>query len=366
MHKKFYQLIYDEMLERIKRGEFDDGSKMPTEFELAESYDVSRITSKRALDMLAADGYIVRVPGRGTFISNEGSGVVERSVKRSQTRLIGIIFSRFDERYGLELFQTLYAELYGRGYSVIFRFSEADQGREIRHINELIKTGVEGLIVQPVASEEHNPELIRLAMARFPLVLLDRGLEGVSLPGAGTDFAAMGRLAAEHLIALGHANIGFISQAPNLGSAAARLSEGFKDAHLAANLACDFQNIFTELADPAADRARAAGQLGEYLKRNVTAVVVAEFEAAILLSDVLVTEGRVVPEELSIVTFDAQKPYFNFPYYTFMKQREREIALAAAGLLFEVLDDKRVSDFVKTGADLILGRTTGKNLSGNT
>ena len=48
-----YKKIYDDLLEAIEKGIYSPGSKLPSEKELMEQYNVSRITSKKALEMLA-------------------------------------------------------------------------------------------------------------------------------------------------------------------------------------------------------------------------------------------------------------------------------------------------------------------------
>lgn len=45
------------------------GYQLPTERELSEIYGVSRITIRQALSGLAADGYVNRIQGAGTFVS---------------------------------------------------------------------------------------------------------------------------------------------------------------------------------------------------------------------------------------------------------------------------------------------------------
>ena len=46
-----YKKIYDDLLEAIEKGIYSPGSKLPSEKELMEQYNVSRITSKKALEM---------------------------------------------------------------------------------------------------------------------------------------------------------------------------------------------------------------------------------------------------------------------------------------------------------------------------
>ena len=64
-----YQHIKDDLKQQIISGKFENGDKFYTEAELIKIYDVSSITVVRALNDLAADGYIVRQQGKGTFVS---------------------------------------------------------------------------------------------------------------------------------------------------------------------------------------------------------------------------------------------------------------------------------------------------------
>lgn len=60
-----------EILEKeILDGRLADGAKIPTENELMETYRVSRVTVRRAMGELAAQGLLVRRPGKGTFVSS--------------------------------------------------------------------------------------------------------------------------------------------------------------------------------------------------------------------------------------------------------------------------------------------------------
>jgi GntR family transcriptional regulator len=64
----YYQLE-NLLREKINSGKFAPGDRLPTESELIEQYQVSRITVRQALGALAAEGLIERRQGRGTFIA---------------------------------------------------------------------------------------------------------------------------------------------------------------------------------------------------------------------------------------------------------------------------------------------------------
>jgi len=63
-----YHQMFSLLRDRILNGEIPRGARIPTEFDLAEGFGVSRITAKRALDELAAEGLVERRRGKGTHV----------------------------------------------------------------------------------------------------------------------------------------------------------------------------------------------------------------------------------------------------------------------------------------------------------
>jgi GntR family transcriptional regulator len=81
-----YRQVYELLLERIASGESKPGSKLPTEIDLAKSLKVSSITCRRALQELAAEGYITRTQRRGSIVQPMPATAV---MSASLDRLLG-------------------------------------------------------------------------------------------------------------------------------------------------------------------------------------------------------------------------------------------------------------------------------------
>ena len=60
-----YERTYRSILKRLKDGHYPVGGRVPTESELAGQFGVSRVTIRRALDMLIQDGYVESRQGSG-------------------------------------------------------------------------------------------------------------------------------------------------------------------------------------------------------------------------------------------------------------------------------------------------------------
>ncbi|WRS30737.1 GntR family transcriptional regulator [Actinomycetaceae bacterium MB13-C1-2] len=64
-----YVQIEQEIRDRIARGEWSPGNRIPSEKSLNEMFGVSRMTVRGVLTTLVDSGVLHRVPGKGTFVS---------------------------------------------------------------------------------------------------------------------------------------------------------------------------------------------------------------------------------------------------------------------------------------------------------
>jgi GntR family histidine utilization transcriptional repressor len=64
-----YTIIKQYIRENIESGEWPQNAKVPSENELTQQFDVSRMTARRALQELTDQGILVRSQGAGTFVA---------------------------------------------------------------------------------------------------------------------------------------------------------------------------------------------------------------------------------------------------------------------------------------------------------
>ena len=81
---KKYVSLMEELKNKILSGEIRPGEKLPSENELAQEYGISRHTVRKALAILANDGYITTEHGKGTFCS-------DRMAHRKNSKNIAVI-----------------------------------------------------------------------------------------------------------------------------------------------------------------------------------------------------------------------------------------------------------------------------------
>lgn len=65
-----YREIERDILSQIQEGKLRIGDRILTESELCSRYNVSRMTARKALDLLSSRGILTRTPGKGTFVNS--------------------------------------------------------------------------------------------------------------------------------------------------------------------------------------------------------------------------------------------------------------------------------------------------------
>jgi GntR family transcriptional regulator len=85
-----YHQIYLVLREQLEDGRF--AGRVPAEMDLVKEFGVARVTVRRALGQLVADGLIERSPGRGTVIlAQDTSRAAGRAPLRQRAQLTGLL-----------------------------------------------------------------------------------------------------------------------------------------------------------------------------------------------------------------------------------------------------------------------------------
>ena len=68
-----WQQVYDDVLGDIRSGALAVDDRLPSELDMADQYGVSRDVIRRAKEELAAEGWLIVLQGRGTFVAHPAS-----------------------------------------------------------------------------------------------------------------------------------------------------------------------------------------------------------------------------------------------------------------------------------------------------
>jgi DNA-binding LacI/PurR family transcriptional regulator len=346
----FYRQIYDYLLEAITSGKLSSGDKVPSEKELCEQFTVSRITSKRALELLTEQGYIVRFPGKGSFVANKQL----KSGKPSRvSRSIGFVISDFSDNFGTRLLFAVESICREKGYHLILKRSRDSVTEEAEAIASLTATGVDGLLVLPIHGEYYNEEILKLILEKKPLAFVDRKMRGLTAPSFSTDNIAAARTGAEYLLSLGHRKIGFYSGPIKNTSTVEDRRHGFIDAYAGNSIPIDERLFHTNLISswtyPFSDRQYVIQDI-ESVKSHllahpeISAAFSAEYNMALIVAAAAQQLGRRVPEDLSILTFDSPPSITGKSSFTHLLQDEESIGKKAVETLDAMITGRAAGD----------------------
>ncbi|MFB6367041.1 GntR family transcriptional regulator [Paenibacillus elgii] len=363
-----YVQIQEHFKQLISSGKLADGDRIPSEKELIAKFNVSRITVANALAQLAKDGWIYRIPGRGSFVgSGEGASIspqaqadgtqvvtgVQNPAAASQAdrpaagvrRMIGLLIPSMADYFALRLVQGIVSALNDTGYYLATVLTHNSKEREREAIVELTRMGAAGLIIFPVDAEMYNEEILALKINKFPFVLIDRYLPGVETNFVCSDSSLGAKLAVSHLWELGHRKIAICSDSPLPTVSVDERIAGYMEALKGQGAMIDPSLILTDfrIDDVCLDEQH---PLYRHLQSNLaTAYIALNAKLGIHLAILSRRLGLHVPDDLSILTFDDPSPGLEEPgRYTHVAQSEGEIGSQAAEILIRLLDRPQAKD----------------------
>ncbi len=347
-----YERVSNYVLDEIRRGALAPGDRVPSEMELAERFDVSRITSKRALEILREAGVVERIRGKGSFVARELPDLDQVPAASAATAAnrrpdpgrppgaIALVIPDVSESYGLDLLHAVEERCAEQGTHLVVRLSRGRQRDEERAIETLVDSAlVDGLIVFPVHGEYYNAGLLRMVLDGYPVVLIDRYLAGIPVRAVHTDNVAAARALTEHVLDAEHRHVAFVSPPPENTSSIEERLEGFRAACAGRGLPLDHQHHLTDLRStlPGAfseESVRAdVRRVLEFRAREpeVTAFVCCEYNLARVLARALAEAGD--GDGHLIACFDSPADPVTGPLFPHVRQDQRRMGREAVDLL---------------------------------
>ncbi len=224
-----------------------------------------------------------------------------------------------------------------RGYRLVLGNCDYDPGRESSYLDRVRSNQLGGAIY--CLGDEMSPilaELNRAVDEGLPVVLVHSPMPRV--PTVCADNRQGGRLAAEHLLQLGHTKIGMVSALP-LDEGMADREAGFLEALRDAGLTVDRAGVPVMYGDHQIDGGRQAALELLTHAPELTAVFVLNDLMALGALEAARSLGRAIPAEISIVGFD-DIPFAALanPPLTTVGQPIRQLGEQAADLLLAVVE----------------------------
>lgn len=299
--------------------------------DLARRLSLSKCTISRVLNR-AFDGFsyapatIRRVDNMARRLGYRPN-VHARALRTRRSHLIGLALPTGSIPFFGVLTEHLEAELRAAGYQVLVAHSRNDPRAEEEVLRSLVDRGVDGLLWIPVRTRYRAKDLA--FRTGIPRVLLDRPIQGGSLPLVATDNRAATRELGNRLRAMGHANV-VAFNAPRADLSMIEREQGLREVFGEGLVVKNMAN------DPAAARA-AVRALSEASPRFTALVALSELLSLGALAG-LRDLAWSIPDRISFAGFDDFPLAGHWtPPVTVIRQDLPRLAAAAAGALLAQL-----------------------------
>jgi DNA-binding LacI/PurR family transcriptional regulator len=257
-----------------------------------------------------------------------------RSLVTRKSSIVGIVIPDIAHSYFAEITRGVEEVLEPAGYDLLLCHSSLDPRKETSEIETLVGSRVAGLIVASEQPERAPGVFAELRENGTPFVLVDRFFPGHDFPSVRVDDVAVGRLATEHLIALGHRHVAHI-RGSRLSPGALRY-RGYQNALRANGFTAAKELIISGSFDIESGRAAMNELLA--LPNRPTAVFATNDPMAIGAIYACQEAGVSVPGDISIVgAGNIEGAHHPFPFLTTVDWPRTDLGRTAATLLVTLI-----------------------------
>jgi LacI family transcriptional regulator len=252
-----------------------------------------------------------------------------RALVSGRSRILGLIVSEITNPFFPELVQEFENLAVAQGYEVMIGSTNYNTERTESLIRRMLQRSVDGVAVMTFGIEE---ELVHTLVDHgFPLVFVDAGPELPNVRVLKVNYGDGIREAVQHLAALGHRQIAFISGPLQMRTAAIR-RDAFRNAMAELGLTVPAASIVE--GKHTMESGKAAMEQLMKTPGPPTAVVCSNDMTAIGVLHALDETTHKVPKDISVVGFDdIHLAQFMLPPLTTVQMSCKDLATAAVEAL---------------------------------
>jgi LacI family transcriptional regulator len=254
-----------------------------------------------------------------------------RALGSGKSRVFGLVVSEITNPFFPEIVQTFETLAVENGYEILLTSTVHEPKRMELAVRRMIESRVDGVAILTFGMEEAL--LQHLRFREVPLVFVDVGPRAPRISNIRVDYLHGIRQAVQHLAALRHEKIGFISGPTKLRSACAR-REAFEQSMLEIGLQIKPEYIVQ--GDHKLEGGRLALQQLSKLRECPTALLCSNDMTAIGVIRQAYEQTISVPDELSVVGFDDTRlADYIVPPLTTIQMSQKDLAQIAFQALLE-------------------------------
>lgn len=330
-----YQQVRQDLLARIRRGEFPPGSLLPSENQLCEEYGVSVTTARRAFLELVNEGVVQRKAGVGTMVAPR--------VRRARVAFVSIDYVGDAWRQISSVMGELIAGVgeYAWQHDAILSMTGIEDDESPAYLRSLVEDRSADGVLLRVANDIREEHLDILERAGMPYVVIKRHIPGRKMNYVNSDDVTGARLATSHLLELGYRRIGFVCAKPEIMVGRDRL-RGYREALREYGVGYDDGLVRHEPYFTREMGYRAVRSLLE-LEEPPEAVFVASDTMAIGGYEAARDLGMEIPEDVAFVGYDDIPPAALLqPGLTTVRTSYYDFGYLATELLLDLIDGREL------------------------
>lgn len=356
MSQPKYVMVKNEIKQWILDNEYPIGSKIPSESKIQKIYKVSRHTVRLAISELVNEGYLQKRQGAGTFVSNHFT-----NGQMNATKTIGLITTYVSEYIFPSIIRGVESELSQEQYSLMLSSTQNNVEKEKISLETMLQQNVDGLIIEPTQSSYLNPNLnyyLQIVQNKIPLLMLHAKYEELDVPVIAMDDVQAGKIATDYLIDLEHEEIAIITKMDD--QQGKKRLKGYINSLNENDLS--FENGFlitydTESMEKIGDKITKLIQSA----KTPTAFICYNDQVAVILIQKLLSLGKRVPDDFSVVSIDNSYLSSTLPSIklTSVNHPKDEMGKMAARMIIKAIEDSSSDNqsFIFQ-PELIIGNST--------
>lgn len=351
-----YHQVRQDLLARIRRGEFSPGSQLPSENQLCREYGVSVTTARRAFLELVNEGIVVRRAGVGTMVASR--------VRKARLAFVSIDYIGDAWRNISSIMGEIIAGVGECTWNndATLNMVGVEEHEAASYLRNLAEDRLSDGVLVRVANDIQEEHLDILERAGLPYVVIKRHIPGRRMNCVISDDVAGARMATSHLLDLGYERIGFACAKPGVMIGKERLA-GYRAALGDRGIEFDETLVRQEPYFTSEMGYRATKSLLE-MPVPPQAIFVASDTMALGAYRAAQELGLRIPGDLAVVGYDDIAPAAVMqPPLTTVRTSFYDFGAMATELLLDLIDGREVAPKSKTiEPTLIVRSSTGSTV----
>lgn len=334
-----YKKILRELKSIINENKEINGYKLPSERALATKFNSSRPPIRTAYQKLIEENLVEAVHGKGYFIKNSKKLLTKEklnphvlfitpSIKTNFMNQIQSGINKFCEANNIEL---------------SLKISDESERKEKKLLESVLYSNYDGLILFPVDNEYYNEPLLKLSIAKFPTVIMDRYIKNLNLSFVSTDNYNAMMETVKYLHDKKYKNIVYVTLHASIATTNEDRINGYNNGLLKYYGAALASNLLLLKSN---DRNYIYKAIKNYLQENPQTDALIINGVFISAVHVAVSELKIsMPDQLKIVVFDNEITFAEKKLIkpVIIEQRGEKIGYFSANYIYnQIMGNKKV------------------------